>query len=66
MAGIHDRQPVILGAGDWNAWLGAETVTTEALRALLVPAPAEGMVAYPVGMAVNRPGSEGEELIAPA
>jgi putative SOS response-associated peptidase YedK len=62
MAGIHDRMPVILAPGAWGAWLGAENVSTEALRALLVTAPAEGMVAYPVGMAVNRPGAEGEEL----
>lgn len=65
MEPIHDRMPVILAPGAWDAWLGVENVTTEALRALLVPAPAEGMVAYPVGMAVNRPRTEGEELIRP-
>ena len=63
MEPIHDRMPVILAPGAWDAWLGAEKVTTEALKGLLVPAPDEGMVAYPVGMAVNRAGVEGKELI---
>jgi len=65
MKPIHDRMPVILEPGAWDAWLGAKNVTTDALRALLVPAPAEGMVAYPVGMAVNRAGVDGEGLIQP-
>lgn len=65
MEPIHDRMPVILGRGDWDAWLGAKNTPTEALKGLLVPAMAEGMVAYPVGMGVNRAGVEGEELIQP-
>lgn len=63
MEPIHDRMPVILGPEAWSAWLGAENASTEALKALLVPAPEAGMVAYPVGMAVNRAGVEGEDLI---
>ena len=55
--------PAILAPGAWGAWLGTENASTEALRALLGPAPAEGMTAYPVGMAVNRAGLEGEGLI---
>jgi len=65
MEPIHDRMPVILAPGAWDAWLGAENASTEALKALLVPAPEAGMVAYPVGMTVNRAGVEGEELIRP-
>jgi len=65
MEPFHDRMPVILGPEVWQAWLGAENASTEALKALLVPAPEAGMVAYPVGMAVNRAGVEGESLIAP-
>lgn len=65
MEPIHDRMPAILGPGAWEAWLGAENATTDALKALLVPAPAEGMVAYAVGTTVNRPGTEGEGLIEP-
>lgn len=63
MEPIHDRMPVILGRGDWDAWLGAENASTEALKGLLVPAPDDGMVAYPVSPAVNRASAEGEELI---
>lgn len=63
MEPIHDRMPVILEQGTWDAWLGAENATTEALKGLLVPAPPTGMMAFPVGMAVNRAGVEGEELI---
>jgi len=57
--------PVILAPGAWDAWLGAENASTEALRALLGPAPPEGMTAYAVGTAVNRVGAEGEGLIKP-
>lgn len=63
MALIHDRMPAILAPGAWDAWLGAENASTAALRALLGPAPPEGMTAYAVGTAVNRAGVEGEGLI---
>ncbi len=64
MAPIHDRMPVILAPGAWDAWLGAEIASTEDLKGLLQPAPAEGMTAYPGGMAVNWAGVEGGGLIA--
>jgi len=63
MEPIHDRMPVILEQDAWGAWLGSDNSSTDALKALLVPAPADAMVAYPVGMAVNRSGVEGDELI---
>jgi putative SOS response-associated peptidase YedK len=63
MAPIHDRMPVILRPGSWEAWLGTETTSIEALKALLAPAPADGMVAHPVGTAVNVAAIDGEELI---
>lgn len=65
MAPIHDRMPVILRPEAWDAWLGTEDTSMEALQTLLMPPPAEGMVAYPVGPTVNRAGSEGEALISP-
>ncbi len=65
MEPIHERMPVILGPEAWSAWLGAENTSTEALKALLVPAPEARMVAYPVGMAVNRAGVEDAGLIEP-
>lgn len=63
MAPIHERMPAILPPQAWDTWLGVENASTTALRALLVPRPAEGMTAYPVSTAVNRAGVEGEELI---
>jgi putative SOS response-associated peptidase YedK len=57
--------PVILPPGVWEAWLGAENASTEALKAMLVPASAEGMVAYPVNTAVNRGREDAPELIKP-
>ena len=63
MAPIHDRMPAILAPGAWDAWLGAENASTEKLKGLLGPVPAEGMTAYAVGMAVNRAGVEGKGLI---
>lgn len=65
MEPIHDRMPAILAPGAWDAWLGAENASTEALKGLLVPSPVAGMVAYSVGMAVNRGGVEDAGLIAP-
>jgi putative SOS response-associated peptidase YedK len=65
MESIHDRMPVILASGAWGPWLGAENASTEALKALLVPASAEGMVAYPVNTAVNRGREDAPELIKP-
>lgn len=63
MAPIHDRMPAILAPGAWDSWLGAENTSTEDLKGLLQPAPAEGITAYLVGTGVNRVGAEG--LITP-
>jgi putative SOS response-associated peptidase YedK len=65
MEPIHERMPVILEPGAWEAWLKAENTSADALKALLVPAPADGMTAYRVNAVVNRASAEGEELITP-
>lgn len=65
MEPIHERMPVILPSEVWGAWLEAENASAEALKGLLVPAPDAGMVAYSVGMAVNRAGVEEAGLIEP-
>lgn len=64
MARIHNRMPVLLDPTDWDAWL-AEGTSRELLRALLRPAPAEPLDAYPVLPAVNNVRNEGPELLAP-
>ncbi len=65
MVPIHERMPVILDPGAWDGWLTPQNPSVEALKWLLGPCGAEGVVACPVGMAVNRAGVEGEGLIAP-
>lgn len=64
LAPIHGRMPVILDPLDWDAWLD-EGTPVETLRPLLVPAPEEELVAYPVSPAVNNVRSDGPELLAP-
>jgi len=64
VARIHDRMPVILDPGDWDAWL-SETTPAGDLRSLLRPAPAEQLDAYAVSPAVNNVRNEGPELLAP-
>ena len=52
---IHDRMPVILARKDWDAWLDRDNGDIQALSALLKPAPAHALTAYPVSIAVNSP-----------
>ena len=63
-AELHDRMPVILDPGDWDAWLGEATPRTT-LRSLMRPAPAEAVDLYAVSPAVNNVRNEGPELLAP-
>lgn len=51
---IHDRMPVIVQPENYDTWLGLHT-DQAALRQLLMPYPAEEMVAYRVGFKVNSP-----------
>jgi putative SOS response-associated peptidase YedK len=60
------RLPVILPPAAWDAWLDPTNDDTEALAKLLVPAPAELLVARPVTTAVNSTRNDGPELIAEA
>lgn len=53
VAPIHDRMPVILAASDWSGWLDRSDHDAEHWLAKLVPLPAEEMVRYRVGPAVN-------------
>ncbi len=65
MIPIHDRMPVILAKQDWSAWLDPGNRDRDGLLQLLKPSPANMMIAVPVGLAVNRAGNEGPELIRP-
>jgi putative SOS response-associated peptidase YedK len=64
MAPIHDRMPVVLAPEDWDLWLDPETDPARARR-LLVPAPAEWFVAYPVGSKVNNVANDSPDLLDP-
>jgi SOS response associated peptidase (SRAP) len=59
---IHDRQPVILQPGSWDAWLGG--TPTEAADILLGAHEAE-LLYYPVPKAVGSPRNNGPELVEP-
>jgi putative SOS response-associated peptidase YedK len=65
IAEIHDRMPVILPPGAWDAWLDRDNDDIEALGKLLVPAPSELLVVRPVSTAVNNVRQNTPELIAP-
>ena len=65
LAVIHDRMPVVLPEDAWSAWLDPENHDTESLRHLLVPAPSDDFVAYPVSTLVNKPENQGPELLEP-
>jgi putative SOS response-associated peptidase YedK len=60
---IHDRMPVILGAGDVAVWLDTATGKREALG-LLQPCPEETLEAYLVAALVNSPRNNRLECVA--
>jgi len=64
VARLHDRMPVVLDDGAWDAWL-SETTPPAELRSLLRPAPDGSLDAYAVSPAVNNVRNEGAELLAP-
>ena len=65
VAGVHDRMPVILPAGSYDAWLDPEAERDE-LAALLAPYPEDEMEAYPVSRFVNSPSNNDPRCIEPA
>jgi len=66
MMPIHNRMPVVLAPGDYDAWLDPAHVNAEMLRALLYPAAADDMIAYPVSRAVNSSRTDAPMLVEPA
>ncbi len=64
VAALHDRMPVILDPGDFARWL--EDDDPAALRALLVPWPAERTRAEPVGLRVNDVACDEPACLEPA
>lgn len=66
MKPIHDRMPVILPEGDWNAWLDPDNRSARGLRSLLRPFPSETLTAFRVGPTVNSAGNETPDCVLPA
>ena len=65
VAPIHDRMPVILEPAEFALWLDPALRDPEAVRPLLRPRAAAGMVAYPVSELVNSPRNDVPECRAP-
>ena len=65
VAPIHDRMPVMLPPSAWEQWLDPANDDIETLGKLLVPAPAELVVAHPVSTRVNDVRSKDSALIEP-
>ncbi len=63
MRPIHDRMPVILAPGDWDAWLEPDAKDAGGLQGLLKPYSAEGMAAWPVTTKVNSPRNDSLECM---
>lgn len=61
---VHDRMPVIVQAGDFDAWLAREPLPSPLAERLLAPAPDELLVAHPVAPAVGNVANDGPELVA--
>jgi putative SOS response-associated peptidase YedK len=62
---IHDRMPVVLPESQWDTWLDVDNHDVAALGKLLVPLPADELVAWRVSTRVNKADNEGSELIEP-
>lgn len=65
VAPIHDRMPVMLPPSAWASWLDPENDDLATLGKLLVPAPAELVVAHAVSTRVNDVRSKDSALIEP-
>ena len=64
LAPIHDRMPVILPPAEYARWLDPGLLDTDSLGPLLVPFPAEDMLALPVSPRVNAPTVDDEKCMA--
>jgi len=65
ISALHDRMPVILSPGDYDAWLDPELSDREKLKKMLRPHPESEMEAYEVSREVNSPKNENPKLIKP-
>lgn len=60
---VHDRMPVILDPGDYEAWLDPDNQDVDQLKKLLKPCPATKMISFPVSTFVNSTRNQGPQCI---
>lgn len=61
---LHPRMAVVLLPDAYEAWLSPDT-PLDALDRLLLPAPDDTLIAYPVSSRVNSPAHDDPSLVAP-
>ena len=66
IASYHDRMPVILADCDADDWMDPRAPDPRALKRLLVPSPADLLMATPVSPEVNNVDNDSPELLEPA
>ncbi len=62
---IHNRMPVILPPDAYQQWISPEDRQPAQLNELLVPYPAEQVIAFPISKMVNSPEYDAPEVIKP-
>ncbi|MEZ5579374.1 MAG: SOS response-associated peptidase [Candidatus Competibacteraceae bacterium] len=65
IAPLHDRMPVILARADEARWLDPALTDPAILQPLLMPCAPERVRVWLVGTAVNRPDTDGPDLMVP-
>ncbi|GAA2131635.1 SOS response-associated peptidase [Kitasatospora kazusensis] len=65
LAPIHERMPLFLDAGVYDAWLDPARTEPDELRSLLVPPAPGALQAVPVGAGVGSIRNNGPELLRP-
>lgn len=65
LAPIHERMPLFLDPGSFDAWLDPALSDPDELRGLLVPPPPGALVARPIGPAVGSIRNNNPELLRP-
>jgi putative SOS response-associated peptidase YedK len=63
VAELHDRMPVIIGVENVGLWLDRSVEDPERLLPLLEPISSQELEIYPVGLEVNSPKNDSEEIV---